>query len=302
VRRIFKGFGILVLLVFIAVAFKLVPPHLQIRSVSPDLPTTAQLQGLRTVDNGPVKISYINTASQSLGDVVFGYSTFVVEWEDGKILLIDLGMDEAEAVEFGKLIEKIMSADPTIPHGPTAKFLGGDIARVQGVAFTHLHSDHVQGVEALCKAGARAVTALHAPYQMTKHNLHTKAPFEMLQNSVCLKQMTLAHGAYTSEQFPGVGIFPMGGHTPGSTLFAVPVAGKLWLLSGDITNTKNDLINNTGKGALYSYIFVPEHEARLKTLRQWLRELETAPDTTVVVAHDIRVLEKSGIPEWQAAE
>ena len=80
----------------------------------------------------------------------------------------------------------------------------------------------------------------------------------------------------------------MGGHTPGSTLWAVAVDDKVLLFSGDITNSKHKLDADEGKGFLYSFIFVPEDTARTAELRAWLRELDAKPEFSVVVAHDIK--------------
>lgn len=283
----------------LALAFILVPPHLQIRDVSPALPTKADLENLKGNADGPVKISYISTATQKLGGNVVGHSTFVVEWEDGKILLIDLGMDKKVAVEFGKLFEKIAGADQAVSHGTLPDFLGDDINRVKGVALTHLHLDHVQGVEPFCASGVQSITALHTNDQMTRHNFNTDDQFDMLKNSSCIDQKELTDDTHLSKQFPGIGIYPLGGHTPGSTLFAIPVGNVLWLLSGDISNSKNDLLENRGKGLVYSYVFVPEDEARLEELRLWLSDLDKDSNTKVIVSHDANALIESGMNHWQ---
>ena len=55
----------------------------------------------------------------------------------------------------------------------------------------------------------------------------------------------------------------IGGHTPGSTLFAVADGGRLLLFTGDITNSKADILENRGKGFVYSYLLVP---------RKWKKE------------------------------
>lgn len=298
-RKILKGLGILLVLGALALAFILVPPHLQIRDVSPELPTEADLANLKGTANGPTKVSYISTATQKAGDILVGHSTFVVEWEDGKILLIDLGMDKKVAVEFGKLFENVADADPAIPHGTLPEFLGDDLKRVKGVAFTHLHQDHVQGIEPICASGIQKIIALQTTDQMTKHNYNTDDQIDMLKNSSCVEQKELENNSNLSKQFPGIGIYPLGGHTPGSTLFAVPVGDVLWLLSGDISNSKKDLLENRGKGLIYSYLFVPEDEARLAELRFWLSDLDKDANTTVIVSHDANTLVESGMDRWQ---
>lgn len=297
-RKLFKAVGILFVIGALVLAFILVPPHLQIRNVTPDLPTKADLEALKSNADGPVKISYISTATQKAGDIFVGHSTFVVEWKDGKILLIDLGMDKTVAMEFGKLFERVADAEPAVSHGTLPAFLGDDLKRVEGVAFTHLHLDHVQGIEPICAAGGQKISALHTNDQMTKHNFNTDDQIDMLENSACIKQKDTTNSSAWAQQFPGIGIYPLGGHTPGSTLFAIPVGNELWLLSGDTTNSKNDMIENRGKGFLYSYLFVPENEPRLEELRLWFSDLDQDPNIKVIVSHDANVLIESGMPQW----
>lgn len=297
-KKIFGAIGALLAIGLIVSAFILVPPHVQIRSVTPELPTKADLDYLSQVANGPTAISYINTTTQKLPDGMTGHSSFVVEWEDGKILLIDLGMDEKTAVEFGELLESVLSADKAVSHGNLPDFLGENMDRVKGTAFTHLHIDHVQGVEPVCASGARSIVALHTIDQMTKHNFRTENQFKMLENSSCIEQKKLPENTHMSEDFPGIGIFPLGGHTPGSTLFAIPIGDILWLLSGDITNTRKDMIEDSGKGWIYSYLLVPEYEARLEKLRAWLSDLDKEQHIKVIVSHDANALIESGMNEW----
>ena len=102
----------------------------------------------------------------------------------------------------------------------------------------------------------------------------------------------------TIGAFPGLGFVALGGHTPGSTLFAIAGKDRLWLLTGDTTNTKADLIGNTGKGFLYSYFLVPENTTRTAALRLWLADLGSRDDITLVVSHDLGDIEASGISEY----
>jgi len=302
VRKILQGLGILLALGAVALAFILVPPHLQIRDISPELPTKSELANLKGHADGPVKIGYMITSTQKSDVGEIGHTTFAVEWENGNMLLIDLGMDKQVAIEFGELFETVAGAEPAVSHGTVAEFLGDDLRRVKGVAFTHLHSDHVQGIEPLCASGAKDISALHTNDQMTKHNLHTEDQIDMLKNSECIDQKEITDMGELTKQFPGIGIYPLGGHTPGSTLFAIPVGDELWLLSGDISNAKNDLIENQSKGLIYSYLLVPEDEARLEEIRLWLSDLDQGKNFKVIVSHDVNALIESGMNEWQQSE
>lgn len=300
-KKILTAFGFLILLGVIVLAVLLVPAHLQIRDIEPELPTEAELASLAETSDGPVKISYFETSNQVAANRTLGHSTFVIEWADGKILLVDLGMDRETAVEFGALFETIGDADPAVPLGTVPEFLGDDLSRVQGVAFTHLHSDHVQGIEPICAAIEGKVTSLHTGDQMTQHNLHTEAQSALLSGSACVDQVEVPRFTSLSEQFPGIGIYPLGGHTPGSTMFAIPVDGKLWLLTGDISNVHADLIEDRGKGFMYSYLMVPENVDRLAILRPWLTGLDKDPNITAIVSHDVKSIADSGMDQWQSS-
>ncbi|WP_209347561.1 MBL fold metallo-hydrolase [Pontixanthobacter sp. CEM42] len=298
-KKILLAIGAVLAIGVVVLAFILVPAHLQIRAVEPELPTKAELLALADDPNGPTKISYFETSTQKSAELSLTHSTFVVEWEDGRILLIDLGMDAAVAVEFGALFETVAGADPAVSLGTVPEIMGDDLDRVRGIGFTHLHQDHVQGIEPICEARAASIAALHTPDQISKHNLHTEEQSAMLTDSACVNQTELTDGSRTTAEFPGIGIYPLGGHTPGSTMFAIPVEGKLWLLSGDISNSQNDLLNNRGKGFIYSYLMVPEDVDRLEILRTWLIDLNNDPAITALVSHDGKALADSGIKQWQ---
>jgi beta-lactamase superfamily II metal-dependent hydrolase len=81
-------------------------------------------------------------------------------------------------------------------------------------------------------------------------------------------------------------------------MFAIAAQDRLWILSGDISNTKSDIVSNTGKGFAYSYLLVPEHTNRTEMLRRWLSRLDAFDDITVLVSHDIADIRASGMREY----
>ncbi len=289
----------LVALVLLLAAFVLVPPHLQVRGVEPPLPDDTQLRALLSVENGPVSIRYVNTSTQNLPVGKLGHAVFLVEWANGSLFMIDAGMDRSAAIDFGKLMETALGAEPAVSHGTIAELLGDDVQRVSGVGFTHLHIDHTQGVVPFCEARGSGATLYQTSWQAELQNFNTNEGAAILADS-CLRSASLrGEGILTIRDFPGLGIVGLGGHTPGSTLFAIAGGDRLWLLSGDTTNTKADLLSNTGKGFLYSYILVPEHTARTEALRLWLARLDANDDMTVVVSHDLADIEAGRMTEYR---
>ena len=54
------------------------------------------------------------------------------------------------------------------------------------------------------------------------------------------------------------------------------------------------------KPFLYRTFMVPESEARLNELRGFLKQLHDEAGYTLLVSHDQRSLEASGVPAWSA--
>lgn len=284
-------FALLVICV-LALAVFLLPQHWQVRSTNTPIPAIAQLLQIDST-GGPVALHYINTSEQvwAGGDLV--HSVFVLEWPDGRLLLVDAGMRREQAVAFANML-----GGEGVVHGNVGQLLGQSAQRVAGIAFTHLHIDHTEGVVALCDAVESRPLLLQTPLQAQEHNFHTKEGAQILRDSCLRPDVLRGDNLLTSASFPGLAIIPVGGHTPGSTVFAVWVQGQLYVLSGDITNAKPDLLADRGKGWVYSNLLVPEDTQRTAQLRHWLRSLAEHEDITVVVSHDLQDIRSSGLPEF----
>ncbi len=297
-RRIFIAISALLVLVATGLAVVLVPPHLQLRGITPSLPDDSELRSLLSVPKGPTQISTIRSSQQERDGGSFGHSSVVIEWANGRNFVIDLAMDEAATIDFSELMA-MMGNDMTLEfNGSVATQLGDTIARVDGVGFTHLHTDHVQGIARFCAKRGTGASVVWTAWQSSEHNLHTVESAEQVKAS-CLAQTVLdGEGLLSVEGFPGLGVVGLGGHTPGSTLFVVPVGGTLWLMVGDTTNVKKDLLENRGKGLLYSGFLVPENTARTEALRLWFARLDNEPDMKVVVSHDLGAAAEAGLPAF----
>lgn len=285
-------------LAVIGLAIFLVPPHLQTQGIEPDLPNEQALRDLMTVEGGPIAVHYVLTASQDVRGRQLAHTTFLVEWANGNLFAIDAGMDETGAADFADLMRGISGGGDAQFFGTLGKQLGPELQRVKGIGFTHLHIDHTQGITAFCADRGAGTDLLQTTDQRDEHNFNTVEGAELVAKS-CLSRGTLGgRDILTNDAFPGLGLIALGGHTPGSTLFAVGLKDHLWLFSGDTTNTKTDLVNNRGKGFLYSGIFVPENTGRTEDLRLWLTGLDTNADIDVVVSHDLEALLATGMPAF----
>lgn len=299
-----------------ALAIGLGLAHWQIRSIRPELPTGAGLTALRAVA-GPVRVSWINTARQEMpraavlepGDdpepglpYEMSHPSFVLEWADGRLLLVDVGMTEEGARSFGRPIEWASGGQPIRPLGSVARQLGEASSRVAGAIFTHLHKDHVEGIGELC-AGERRIFVPMTESQAAQPNYTTRPGHRLLEQAGCVATERLTgSGAFAVPGFDGVWILAAAGHTPGSQVVLAQVGERRFLFAGDLVNHAAGIDHDVAKPWLYSLLVVPEDTVRLSELRQWLRELRNGHDIVVVPAHDLHEIEASGIPYWGRAE
>ena len=292
VNLLVKIFGFVVVAVIVVLAVFLLPAHIQVRSVAPDLPSEVSLRTLLGVPNAPVSVKYITTSTQRLQPNSLSHNSVLIEWASGDLVMLDAGMDEPAALEFGELILAMRDGDMPVVNGTISGLLGEDIKRVKAVGFTHLHIDHTQGLINFCARRGTGATLLQTDYQAKLHNFNTTEGAAIVERSCLEPEIIRSDGLILFDQFPGLGMVPLGGHTPGSTLFVVADDERLLLFPGDTTNNKGDILHDRGKGFMYSYLIVPENTARTSQLRGWLRDLDMNEDMEVVVAHDLQNFEQ----------
>src|SRR5262245_15276252 len=130
--------------------------HMAIRRERGALPAPETLSAAKEVGDLPVRLSVINTASQPMprsavldpaqdpqpqARYVMSHPSFVFEWADGRLLLVDVGMDREGALSFGRPLQTLAGAEAIEPHESVAGRLGSAATRVRGIVFTHLHTD-----------------------------------------------------------------------------------------------------------------------------------------------------------------
>jgi len=284
-----------------ALAVHIVPAHLQIRTVHPRLPGADELRTLLRSTDGPEALQWLTTAAQPLDRGTIAHSVFLARWPDGRLFEVDAGMDKEQAIAFGELLEIMSSGGAVATYGTVPDQIGATIARVRGLGFTHLHIDHTQGIKAVCAAGpADDAQLFQGDAQASLTDPNTREGAALIADA-CFERINLgSEGLLTPTPFPGMALIPLGGHTACSTMFAFAVDGHLWLLSGDITNTRRALLDNQDKGFIYSSLLVPEDTSRTTELREWLAMLDAQDDITVVVSHDLEALATSGLPGWRS--
>ena len=312
-RRILAVVGLLLLAVVAVASVFLALGHIAVRRQGDPIPP---VEAVVAVPPGPARIAWIDTARQPMArsivlapsrdpdpDALYTMShpSFVLEWPDGRILLVDAGMTREQALDFGRLLEMLGDAKPMEPMISTRDALGPAVSRIAGVIFTHLHEDHVGGLTALCNGGPPTIPVFVNEAQVDHPNWTTRGALGAITDTPCA-QMTHVPAAEGSLRplpgFPGVAVFHAGGHTPGSQVIVANVQGRHVVLAGDLANAIDGIRWDIPKPFLYSLLIVPEATGRLHDLRVWLRGLAEREAVEVLIAHDAAALRRSGIPEW----
>lgn len=299
IRKLLLVLALLMVAAISVGAIVLLPAHKQIREVAITIPTLAEVDaGLATDLPGPVSVSYLNTARQQGPGLDLSHTVVLLRWADGRLFLIDTGMDREAAVAFGAPLELLMGAGAVQSFGAVDAQMGDAVQAVRGIGFTHLHVDHTSGVTAICQAQGEPATIFQTPYQSSLQNLHTEAGQQRVESSACRREILASGTVLPVPGFPGLVAVPAGGHTPGSTVFVARVGAQTWLFSGDLTNSLREIVEDRDKGLIYSYLLVPENVALLARWRQWLRTADADVDMRVIVAHDLRSYAVNGVSRW----
>jgi glyoxylase-like metal-dependent hydrolase (beta-lactamase superfamily II) len=317
VRRVALAAGALLALLLLAAAVVLALAHREIRARDPALPDDAAVEALAGVPGGPVALAWHETARQPMprslvlepsadpdgaAPYVMSHPSFALAWPDGRLLLVDLGMEREGALAFGRPLEWTGAA-PLEFTGGAAHALGPAAARVGGALFTHLHADHVDGVGALCAARSGAALPVFQTAAQAELANHTTRPGRrLLDEAGCVARQRLPEGPLAGVPgFPGVAVVDAAGHTPGSqVVLAVLNGGRKLAFTGDVANHVEGIRRNVGKPRLYGLLVVPESAARLDRVRRWLGHLERDLGFELVVAHDEAHLASLALPGFGA--
>ena len=307
----------------LAVAFAaagLALAHREIRGRDPALPSDAEVLALAAAADGATAIAWHETANQGVprsqvldreldaspdAPYVMSHSMFALAWPDGRLLLVDLGMEHEAAVAFSRPLRWVGGGIPITFGGP-AEALGPATARVAGVIFSHLHTDHVEGVLGLCAARSGAtLPVFQTAAQADFANFTTRPGRSLLERAGCAAPRRLPDAPLAPVAgFPGVGVADAAGHTPGSqVVLAVVTDGartRRLAFTGDVANHVAGIRQNVGKPLPYRLLIVPESEPRLSRVRGWLQHLERDLGFELLVAHDRAQLASLGLPDFAA--
>jgi glyoxylase-like metal-dependent hydrolase (beta-lactamase superfamily II) len=315
VRRLGRGLLLGLAAVLVVAVIGLALAHFEIRGRAPELPSDAEVLALAGAAGGPAAVAWHETAHQAMprarvlassedpdssAPYVMSHPAFALAWPDGRLLLVDLGMEREAALAFGRPLEWA-GAEPAEFASGAAATLGPAAERAAGVVFTHLHSDHVEGLLALCAArrGA-ALPVFQTAAQAELANYTTRPGRKLVEQAGCAAPERLPDGRLAPlAGFPGVGVVDAAGHTPGSqVVLAVLGGGRRLAFTGDVANHVEGIRRNIGKPLLYRLLVVPESPQRLDRMRRWLRHLESELGFELVVAHDRAQLAALALPPF----
>jgi glyoxylase-like metal-dependent hydrolase (beta-lactamase superfamily II) len=320
-RRILRLLAVLLLLLVLVAAGGLALAHIAIRREAAPLPSLEAINAAAgvgaIVGDAPQALSVINTASQGMTrsavldagrdprpdePFMMSHPSFVLEWKDGRILLVDVGMTRDGAQSFGKPIEWL-GAERIVPVVSAATALGRAAARVKGILFTHLHTDHVGGIGELCARIGHPVQVPMTEAQAERPNYTTRPGLSLLTAADCARLETLRGGPLLPVPgFPGVYLIDAGGHTPGSQIILAFVQGpdgpRRYAFTGDIVNNLDGITEDIPKPFLYRTLVVPESDQRQAELRRFLKQLHDEAGFTLLVSHDQRALAAADLPAF----
>ncbi len=325
-RRLGTAIALLLAGVVAALGLVLSWAHVAIRGVEPELPSLEAILAAGAAlppERLPVRVSAVNTARQPMPreavldphldpepgtPYVLAIPAFVLEWADGRGLLVDAGMERDAALDFGRLTERFGGAGPMQAGTPLAEVLAPALGRPWSLVLTHLHIDHTQGLAALCAArpaGAPPVRLLETREQATRSNYTTRAARQQVAEAEpgCLARETLDPAPLAPlPGLPGAFVIRAAGHTPGSQVLVAFVrqAGRTrpWLFSGDVVNHVAGIRHDVPKPASYRWLVTPEADGRLGRLRRLLRAAEEE-GAVLVVSHDDAHLARLDLPGWR---
>ncbi len=318
-RRLVFAVAVVVVAGIMFLAVGLVAAHVAIRRERAPLPTAQAILDSAAGEDRPLHLSVINTASQVMPrsgvldaetdphpnePYIMSHTSFALEWADGRMLLIDAGMNRAQAVSFGWPLSTFASAAPLQPLLSVAERLGAQGKRVQAMLFTHLHTDHTGGILDLCASIGHDVRVFMTEAQRLRPNHTTKPGLEQLKTAGCVHQEPLRSAPLIAVPgFPGVFVIAAGGHTPGGQMIVAHVQDQgtmhTYVFAGDVANNIDGIRADVPKPYLYRVVIVPEDDDRQAELRHFLRDLERDHGVTVIVSHDQRYIESLKIPTWE---
>lgn len=209
-------------------------------------------------------------------------------------LLFDTGLGTAAAAQFDAGMPFWLK--PVIRytrHVPASTVLGGEAATIGRIVLSHMHWDHVGGVEDFPDA---EVLVDRKEYESATHRGASHAPAmpSRLGEAGRWRMVDFADGPYEnfdrSHDLHGDGsvvLVPLPGHTPGALgMFVNLRSGRRFLFAGDAAWARDGFTIPADKFWIVGLLLDADAAAAGRTLRKIARLMRHDPDLVVVPAHD----------------
>jgi glyoxylase-like metal-dependent hydrolase (beta-lactamase superfamily II) len=245
-----------------------------------------------------------------LTDFTMPHSAFLIRHPKGTILF-DTGLgadiDEQYNEEMPFYMKPLMTYIKRSCAKAQLQEAGIDPTQVQSVIVSHLHWDHVSGLEDFPEAMIRTTKeeydygkkmASDDPSFMASQFDDEGIQWQFIEfQNKPYENFTQSLDLYNDGSLV---LVPLPGHTPGSVgMFVNLRSGKRFLLSGGLSWTDEGVRVPTGKFWLSSLIADWDKEITKQTLVQVHRLMKRYPELVVVPSHDDRIQKQVSIfPEF----
>jgi glyoxylase-like metal-dependent hydrolase (beta-lactamase superfamily II) len=161
--------------------------------------------------------------------------------------------------------------------------VGRAVAGARLIVVTHEHGDHVAGVIRAANAASLAPKTILTRTQLDVLRTKPQMPEIRLTDEEARRFLMVDYDRLLPVA-PGLVLIKAAGHTPGSQMVYVSLAGgREYLLIGDTTWHMDGVRQVRGKDAPW----VTEDERAVLDQLRWLNELtRTAPQIVIVASHD----------------
>jgi glyoxylase-like metal-dependent hydrolase (beta-lactamase superfamily II) len=214
------------------------------------------------------------------GDLDMDYNFWIVR-AGGKVILLDTGYDIPKRDWLGEI-----SVTPT-PEG--LRIIGLDPLEVDAVITSHFHYDHI-GYLGLFKNAQVISGQAEWDYWITKKRagalegeFSTAEDLEPVEKAEREGRLRLI--SEETEVFPGITVYPIGGHCPGELLTRIDTANGGLIMTVDAAHFYEQIEN---EWPFFAFTDLDEMRNGLS----FINELARKTGATIVPGHDARVRDR----------